>query len=340
MKHIILTVAVILSVIMISGCVFADELVITAPESTETLDDSSNRVLIYSASTDYCIEYYMKRLKEQFPDYDISMEYMTTGNLAAKVIAEKENTDIDIIFDLDIGYVDQMVDYLADLSAYDQSIYLDDCVSPSNKYLPTLRNGGAIILNPAVLEAKGLEEPTCYEDLLKPEYKGLISMPNPKSSGSGYMFLKSLVNSWGEEEAFDYFDELSENILQFTSSGSGPVSALVMGEVAIGLGMTSQAVTEINNGADLKIIFFEEGSPFSLYCFGMPEGKQNRKAVKEVFDFFYTDLVKEDLELFYPEPIYKDYNPVIENFPQNIKYADMSNNTNEERQRLLDEWEY
>ena len=47
---------------------------------------------------------------------------------------------------------------------------------------------------------------------------------------------------------------------------------------------------------------------FSLYGFAMPEGKQNRKAVKDVFDFFYTDLVPEDKALFYLKQIYRDYN--------------------------------
>ena len=61
-------------------------------------------------------------------------------------------------------------------------------------------------------------------------YAGVVSMPNPKTSGTGYNFLKSLVNAWGEDAAFDYFDALAENVYQFTSSGSGPVNALVQGE--------------------------------------------------------------------------------------------------------------
>ena len=72
----------------------------------------------------------------------------------------------------------------------------------------------------------------------------------------------------------------------------------------------------------------------------MPEGKQTRKAVKEVFDFFYTDLVPEDKELFYPEQIYKDLVFDIENYPTGITYADMSGNTTAEKTRLLDNWEY
>ena len=344
MKRIISFVLLIAVVLVVNINAVADEAKgapqFTAPEATSELDDSNHRVVIYSGAEEYRNEYFFKRLLEQFPDYDISIEYMPTGNLAAKLAAEGTDTDMDIFYDLDYSYAGLVEQYLADVSAYDQSIYMDDCKVESNRYLCEVRNGGAIIVNPEVLEAKGLEEPTSYADLIKPEYKGLISMPNPKSSGTGYMFVKSLVNSWGEDEAFDYFDALAENVLQFTSSGSGPVNALVQGEVAVGLGMTAQAVTAINEGANLKILFFEEGSPYSLYGFEMPMGKETRKAVKDVFDFFYSTLVPEDKMLFYPEQIYADVTFEIENYPTGITYADMSNNTTEEKARLLDNWEY
>ena len=328
-------VAAMLSIVL---CASADQPV--PPKRTEPLDDSSNRVVIYSASEDYKNEYFLKRLNEEFPEYDITIDYMPSGNLAAKVLAEGSDTDMDIYIDVDFSYADRLVDYLADLSDYDQSNYLDDCKVDNAHYLAYIRTGSAIIINPAILEAKGLEEPTSYADLLKPEYKNLISMPNPKSSGVGYMFLKNLVNAWGEEEAFTYFDELAENILQFTSSGLGPVNALVQGEAAIGLGEIAQAVNAINSGVDLKIIFFEEGAPFSLYGYAIPEGKQTRKAVKDVFDFFYTTLVYEDKELFYPEQIFIDQVNTMENFPKDIPYGDMSGNTTEEKIRLIDKWEY
>ena len=345
MKKAIAVLIIVLSLFSLVVCTPADnktsaEAKSTAPENASKLDDSSNRVVIYSGAEEYRNEYFMKRLKEQFPEYDISIEYMPTGNLAAKLAAEGTDTDMDLFYDLDYSYAGLVEQYLADVSDYDQSIYMDDCRVVSNKYLCETRNGGAIILNPDVLAAKGLAEPTCYADLIKPEYKGLVSMPSPKSSGTGYMFVKSMVNAWGEDKAFEYFDALAENVLLFTSSGSGPVNALVQGEAAIGLGMTAQAVTAINDGANLKIVFFEEGSPFSLYGIAMPEGKQNRKAVREVFDFFYTTLVPEDKELFYPEQIYKDKTFEIQNYPTNIHYADMSNNTTEEKIRLLENWEY
>ena len=315
----------------------------SAPANTTTpneQDGSDNKVVIYSGAEEFRNEYFLKRIKEEFPSYDVTIEYMPTGNLAAKLAAEGTATDMDIFYDLDFSYAGLVEQYLADVSSYDQSIYVDDCKVANPHYLAECRNGGAIIVNPAVLEAKGLSEPTCYDDLLKPEYKNMVSMPNPKSSGTGYMFVKCLVNTWGEEKAFAYFDKLAENILQFTESGSGPVNALVQGEVAVGLGMTAQAVNAINNGANLKILFFDEGSPYSLYGYAMPEGKQTRKAVVDVFNFFYNTLVKEDKELFYPEQIFLDQVNNIENYPTNIKYGNMQGNTTEEKTRLLENWAY
>lgn len=303
--------------------------------------EENKTILIYSSGEDYKIEYMQKRLDEQFPEYDIIVEYQSTGNHAAKLVSEGLETECDITHDLEYGYMEKLdgMGMLAELSAYDRSIYVND-VLQSDNYLPECRVGGAVILNVDVLEEKGLEKPKCYEDLLKPEYKGLISMPNPKSSGTGYLFLKGLVNAWGEDEAFAYFDRLTENILQYTSSGSGPVNALVQKEAAIGLGMTSQAVTQINEGVSLEIVFFEEGSPYTLYGQAIIKGKEERKEVKEVFDFMINTLNYECVEQFYPEKIYKDIDFILENYPENIIYSDMSQNGIEEKEHLLERWIY
>lgn len=303
--------------------------------------NSKEKILIYSSGEDYKIEYMSERLAEEFPEYDITVEYMSTGNHAAKLLSEGSATECDITHDLEYGYMEQMdaEGVFADLSDYDKSIYVDDAVQSDN-YVVECRSGGSIIVNTEVLKEKNLSKPTSYEDLLKPEYKGLISMPNPKASGTGYMFLKSLVNAWGEEEAFDYFDKLTPNVLQYTSSGSGPVNALIQGEVAIGLGMTGQAVTQINEGSPLEILYFEEGSPYSMYGQAIINGKEKRECVKEVFDFIVNTFTAESAEKFFPEKIYKDKDFVVKNYPENIVYSDMSNNGIDEKTRLLDKWKY
>lgn len=302
---------------------------------------NNDKVVIYTSSDENEIALMREMLDAKFPKYDITIEYIGTGNHAAKLKAEGKATECDISYDLEYGYM-EMLDadgIFAELKGYDTSIFVDDLVISKN-FIPTMRYGGAIMVNTKVLESKGLAKPASYSDLLSEEYKGLISMPSPKASGTGYMFYKSLVNAWGEDKALEYFDALANNVLQFTSSGSGPVNALVSEEVAIGLGMTSHAALKITEGNPLEILFYEEGSPYAACGTAVISGKENKKAVKEVFKFFYDEVTEEICAKLYPEQIYKGKTFTMENYPANIPYADMSNNTPEEKERLLELWAY
>ena len=300
--------------------------------------DPDNTVTIWTTEEEHVVEYFLNALKEKFPEYNIIIENVSSSTMPAKVIEEGDRCSCDILWTEDYAYLEKCSDYLAELNDFDYSVFLEDTVPANHKYTPEERYAGGIILNMDMLEEWNLPEPASYQDLLDPMYQGLISMPNPASSGTGYMFLRQLVNEWGEDAAFEYFEKLAPNILQFTSSGMGPVNALIQGEAAIGLGFISQAVQEINAGRNLKIVFFEEGVPFSIYGNALLKKSEGRQAAVEVFNYIATVLVHDSNELFYPEQIFRDITPVIENYPTNIDYGDMSGNTLEEKERLLAKW--
>jgi iron(III) transport system substrate-binding protein len=299
-------------------------------------------IIIYTSTEDFRTEHMQELLKEKFPKYDITLQVLSTGNHAAKLKAEGTQTEADIILNLETGYLEGLQDILADLSAYDLSDFLPELVPASKRFLPWDKSSGAIVINRSRLESSGLPIPASYQDLLNPAYKSLISMPNPKTSGTGYMFLVSLINAWDEDAAFAYFDGLAENILQFTTSGSGPVNALIQGEAAIGLGMTLTAVNAINGrGVPLELIFFDEGAPSITTGFGIIKGKETRPVVKEVFEFAMTKLIKDDKELYCPEPVFKNQPNNISNYPRNIPYADMDGVYDLSlKERLLEKWKY
>ena len=79
----------------------------------------------------------------------------------------------------------------------------------------------------------------------------------------------------------NYVSKLSNNITQFTTSGSGPINSLVRGDIAIGLGMTFQAVYEINQGVPLKLIFDEAGAPFNTSSAGVIKGRLKNENVRK-----------------------------------------------------------
>ena len=301
----------------------------------------NDSIIIYSCTEEYKNEFYLSELQKQFPEINFVLDYQGSGAAAAKLKAEGFDTQGDILLSWEYTYFDLLTDYLTDLSYIDMTNYLDDMLSKSKKYVPECRNSGAIVINTELLKDKGIPEPTSYQDLIQKEYKGLLSMPNPKSSGTGYMFLRNLVNAWGEEKAFEYFEAFAENVVQFTSSGSGPINALVHKEAAVALGMTAQAVTMINEGAPLKIVFFEEGVPFSQYGHAMTKKAELRKdynKVKEVFDYLINVVTPACDALYFPEQVFKDKVFTLPNYPTNIPYGDMSNNTTEEKTRLLEKW--
>lgn len=299
-------------------------------------------IVIYSAANTKRLENMQAMLSEKFPDYDFVIEYLGTSKLAAKLMAEGTDTDIDIIHDLSYTNMNKLseVGYLADLSWVDYSIYYPECNPESKDYVIECRTSGAIGVNTKVLEERNLPEPTCWDDLLKPEYKGLVSMSDPKSSSAGYMFVKMLANTWGEDKCLEYFGKLMENVPQLQSGGNGPCNAIISEEAAIGLCMTTNISEAMTNGDPLKIIFFEEGAPVAYYGQSIVKGKDERECVKEVFAYLIDEFRRDELLKMPGEPTIIDAPRNTENVPEDIPWGDMSNDTLDAKEALLAKWQY
>lgn len=318
-------------------------LVVTLGFTLLAVSGGQESIVICASSEQFRNDALQEQLSQRFPQYNIVVMYMPTGKAAAKIYAEGENSEVDIVLGLDTGYTNKISPYLEDISGLSRIPYLEGLgpENNQNKWVTWERFSGAIVVNTQVLEKYGLEAPKSYEDLLKPEYQGLIAMPDPKSSGTGYFFYLNWVNTMGEEKALQYVDALHNNIKQFTESGSGPIRMLRQGEIAVGLGMTFQAVEAINDGCPLEIYFPETGSPYSLTSTAALKGHLDKRGVCEVFDFIINEFLVYDKEMFSPELIYEGQVNKIPNYPANVRYADMTGIEDiQEKERLLALWKY
>ena len=295
--------------------------------------------MIYTPTEDYLIEYMQQRLDEAFPDCEISIEYYHTGDLAAKVRAEGTDTECDIIFDCEYGYLQSLNDLLLPIDFVDESQFVEDMLSPDKTYMPVDRYSGSVITRDDILAEKGLPVPESYDDLLDPMYEGLIEMPSPGASSTGYLFLKSLANARGDEAAVEYFHALDKNILQYPGGGSGPVKDAAAGECAIALSLTFKAAELITEGSPLTIHFFEEGAPYTPAGLAIIKGHEENEAVVEVVKYFYSDIIDDYLNTYLPELVKKGQMNNVENYPKEIPYADMSNNTPDGKEKLISMWE-
>lgn len=111
--------------------------------------------------------------------------------------------------------------------------------------------------------------------------------------------------------------------------------------MAIGLALTFQAVSEVNEGQPFEIIFPPEGSPYSLTGTAIVAGHQEKTGVAEVYDYLIHEALIYDKENFSPEEIYEGQINNLENYPDSIPYADMTGiQDNNEKERLLAQWKY
>lgn len=322
--------------------------------STDNQDSTSSttgkdRVVIYTAAEDERIAYIQEGLDKQFPDTEIVIQSLGTGQLLSKLQAEGKDSDCDIFYDLEVVNAEIILnaspDLFVDLSDYDFSIYdpsVTGYTDRHHKYAVNGKTAGAFLVNTKMLEEKGLPIPATYEDMLKPEYAGLISMPSPKSSGTGYSYYNGMVTILGEEAAMKYFEELNPNIKEYTTSGSAPAKAAVRGDVAIAYGLLWQCVNYANENEGLTVVVPEQGLAFDLFTMGMISGHEAKGSVKEVFTYLYNELNKPQCAKFNPDKIYADMPAAeIQNYPENYKEITMAGLFDfQYKQDLLDKWKY
>ena len=307
------------------------------------IHSEQNAIIIYSSMEQFRGEELQKQLDERFPDLHCMVMYVPTAKSAAKISVEQDQSDADIVVGLESSYMEKIKDQLANIKGRSTLDYLEGLrpEDHENLYVTWERQAGAFIINTDVIKKKGLAIPHTYEELLNPDYYNLIAMPDPKSSGTGYFFYKNLVNTMGEKEALAYIDELEYYVKQFTESGSGPIKLLIQGEAAIGLGLTFQAVNQINDGSPFEIIYPPQGSPYSLTATALMKHSEDDEDVNQVFDFIINEFLLYDKEHFSPEIILENQSIQIPNYPENIPYADMKGIEDiHEKERLLAEWKY
>lgn len=310
---------------------------------------SKDRVVIYTAAEDERIAYIQQELDKKFPNTEVVIQSLGTGQLLSKLQAEGKNSDCDIFYDLEVVNAEIILnaspDLFVNLSDYDFSIYDSSVTGYTDRHHQYAVNGktaGAFLVNTRVLEEKGLPIPETYEDMLKPEYKGLISMPNPKSSGTGYSYYNGMITILGEDAGLKYFEDLNPNIKEYTTSGSAPAKAAVRGDVAIAYGLLWQCVNYANENEGMTVVVPNQGLAFDLFTMGMISGHETKGSVKEVFSYLYYELNKPQCAKFNPDKIYTEMPAAeIANYPASYDEITMAGLfDNQYKQDLLDKWKY
>lgn len=165
---------------------------------------------------------------------------------------------------------------------------------------------------------RGIEMPKDVEDLLNPEFKGQIVIPNPVTSGTGYTFIDSIYQYMGKDKAKDYINSLRKNIGYLTTSGFNPVQKVTSGEYLIGVNFLGDQVLMKESGANI-ISIVPNNAGWNIDAVSKVRNSPNSEAAELFIDFCLSKDITKTMDKFsmgiptrsstsLDLPIFKNYN--------------------------------
>ncbi|MCC7325925.1 MAG: ABC transporter substrate-binding protein [Burkholderiales bacterium] len=213
----------------------------------------------------------------------------SSGEALARVVAEKNNPRIDVLFG---GPVETFA------AGVPQGIF-ESYKPPSFDKLPERfrESSGqwvAIADDPLVfmtnkkfLAEHKLAPPASWQDLLNPVYKNMLQMADARTSGTAVTRIFSIleVNGRDENKAFAYMKQLRPNVQLYTKSGGGGTLPVGIGQAGGGIFFIVDALDTKAKGYDVAISFPKEGIGTSAEAIALIKGAKNPDTAKKLIDW-------------------------------------------------------
>jgi iron(III) transport system substrate-binding protein len=301
-------------------------------------------VVIYTAIEPEQITDYMKSVNKTLPNIEVKMLRLSTGDISARFMAEKDNMQADVIWG--VAATNMMVFKNAGLlEPYApkglervQPLFRDKSATPGWVGIDIYMS--AFCFNTEVGKKKNLPKPESWADLTKPVYKGEIVMPNPASSGTGYLSVASILQRMKEPEGWKYLDALDKNMAEYTKSGSKPCKDAAAGERAVGVSFEYVAMKMKKDGAPVEMVLPKEGSGYEIEANGLTKKGKGNAGAKQFLDWAISDEAMALYAKYFaavsvagfptPEGLPKDVSKVV--YPNDFEWSAKN------RDRILAEW--
>jgi thiamine transport system substrate-binding protein len=177
-----------------------------------------------------------------------------------------------------------------------------------NRALPVDYGDVCLNYDIAYFEQTGLEPPQSLEDLLLPEYRGLLVVQNPATSSPGLSFMLATIAVFGEEGYLDFWQRLMENDLLVVNSWETAYYTEFSGSAGRG---PRPIVVSYGSSPPFEVIYAEtpiEEPPTAAVtadntCFrqiefvGILRGGKNRALAEKWIDFMLSPVFQADMPL-------------------------------------------
>jgi iron(III) transport system substrate-binding protein len=303
------------------------------------------RLTVYTAIENEQLEPFKKAFEADNPTIEIAWVRDSTGVMTARIIAEKDNPRADVIWGLAASSVGAFA-----------SMGLVEPYTPAgaSALKPMFRSGknpetwvgmdaflAVVCFNTAEATKNKKAKPASWADLTKPEYKDQIVMPNPASSGTGYLTVVGWLTAMGEDAGWKYMDALHQNVAQYLHSGSAPCVQAAKGERLMGIGFDMRGATEKTKGAPIDLIVPKEGLGWEMEASAIMKGTKNLDAAKKLMDWSVSKKANELYGKYYAIVAHPEVKSSPPNYPADGEKAMLKLDVEwmaKNRDRILAEW--
>jgi iron(III) transport system substrate-binding protein len=305
----------------------------------------AEELLVYTALEDDEIPIYLDLFKKAHPDIQVKIVRDSTGIVTAKLLAEKDNPRADVVWGTaatSLMLCDQagMVEPYAPKGLEKVRPKMRDANTPPH-WVGIKAWMTGFCANTIECSSLKLPIPESLDDLLNPAYRGHLAMPNPASSGTGFLTVSAILQTMGEEKGWAYLDRLHDNIARYTHSGSKPCKLAGAGEVAIGISFAYRGFMQKQKGEPVLTVFPAEGSGWDVEANCLIKKATIKPAARTFLDWAISEPVMKAYAQVYPVTAYATGVPIPDGFPADPEGQLIENDFDwaaKNRTRILAEW--
>jgi iron(III) transport system substrate-binding protein len=315
---------------------------------TSKMAAADTELTVYTALEAEELEPLRQAFRKEHPDIDINWVRDSTGIITARILAEIDAGDpkADVFLGTSatsLLVVDQrgmLMPYAPEgLDKLDPRFR--DSRNPPH-WVGVDAYAAVVCFNTVEAEKNNLPKPSSWQDLLDPVYRDHLVMPNPNSSGTGFLTVSAWLQMMGEDAAWDYMDKLHQNMARYTHSGSKPCRLAAAGEVPIGISIAFRGARLIKKGAPHELVVPEEGIGWEVEASGILKTSKKVEAAKKLMDWHISPAAMKVFNEYLPILAIPEIAKPVEHFPSNIQEKMIDNDFNwaaENRKRILSKWQ-
>ncbi|MHA1567595.1 MAG: extracellular solute-binding protein [Alphaproteobacteria bacterium] len=242
---------------------------------------ASGDLTIYNATNPKLVDKIIESFKSNNSEINVSVINAGVGELLTRIKAEKGNPRGDIFFGASVEAYMSALDLFAPYKTEDHDNFDSDVIGPDSKFYGFSMPLQAFIVNTKLMPAG--TEPTSWEDLGDPRFKGKIVMANPSLSGSAYAQLAQMLQIHG----WDLVEKVIDNTT-FVTSSKLVYQNVGKGEIEVGITGDYNVIKMRDEGFPVTAIYPNEGTGLRFDANGLIAGGPNSDAAKVFLDFANT----------------------------------------------------